>query len=590
LTDFRPFRNWRDGLLCLIVILVIGVPRSLALDRYVTADESKWLTRAGTFYWALAHGNLAATFVREHPGVTIMWAGMLVYLRDYPGYPEDAPGSIRDSRNEIILRQHGYSPIQMLAAGRLIVVLLITLVLAIAFWLTVRLVGRWPAALGFLLIGFDPFHLGLTRLLHPDGLMSNLMLLSLLAFLAFLASRRRSDLLISSVAAGLAWLTKSPAFFLAPFVGLLVAIVLAWRGLNRLPRLRAFFSFLIPLLRDKQVFGFRWAFSSLVIWSLVGWLVFFLLWPAMWVNPLSSLRGVLSQAETYADEGHSTAIFFNGQALMGNPGKRFYPINYLWRTTPVVLVGLGLAGLGFFLLRNDTSQSASRWTAAALVLFAAAFIIFMTIGSKKFDRYILPIFAPLDLVAGIGWAMAARWLAARLASLWKPGRLANDARARPDWLAVSLSLVFLVLPVAGQGLYSLPTYPYFLSYYDPWMGGSAKAPQVMMIGWGEGIDQAARYLDAKPNSADLKVMSWYPEGSFSYFFDGETIFTHPEWKETQKILLTTDYVVVYIHQWQRDLPFPKMLKYLSKLKPEHVIVVNGIEYVQIYKIPKDAKP
>ena len=54
-----------------------------------------------------------------------------------------------------------------------------------------------------LFIAFDPFTISLSRLLHLDGLVSALMLLSLLAFMRFLyQSRRWLDLLVSAVAAG----------------------------------------------------------------------------------------------------------------------------------------------------------------------------------------------------------------------------------------------------------------------------------------------------------------------------------------------------------------------------------------------------
>jgi len=51
-----------------------------------------------------------------------------------------------------------------------------------------------------------------------------------------------------------------------------------------------------------------------------------------------------------------------------------------------------------------------------------------------------------------------------------------------------------------QALSALQTFPYFFSYYNPLAGGSSRAPQVMMIGWGEGMDQAARYLNQKPDA------------------------------------------------------------------------------------------
>jgi hypothetical protein len=112
----------------------------------------------------------------------------------------------------------------------------------------------------------------------------------------------------------------------------------------------------------------------------------------------------------------------------------------------------------------------------------------------------------------------------------------------------------------------------------------------MMIGWGEGIDQAARYLNAKPGAADMQVMSWYPDGVFSYIFNGRTIGVESEWELTEPVMLDSDYVVTYIHQWQRHLPFPEMLKLLSRGTPEKVIYLDGIEYVRIYNLNKVVSP
>jgi len=210
----------------------------------------------------------------------------------------------------------------------------------------------------------------------------------------------------------------------------------------------------------------------------------------------------------------------------------------------------------------------ATWPAAALVLFALLFTVFMTFGSKKFDRYLLPIYAPLDLVAGIGWVITAGWLGERI-YLRKAGLI---------------FLILLVTIVCGQAIGALQTYPYYLSYYNPLMGGSAQAPKVMMIGWGEGIDQAARYLNGKPDAERMRVISWYPDGSFSYFFKGETLGAAPEWEQTEPIVFGSDYVVTYIHQWQRGLPFPEMLAYFSEQTPEEVISLNGLEYAQIYNM------
>jgi hypothetical protein len=547
--------GWLSGLLLAVLVLAIWAPRGLALDRFVTVDEPKWLARSGNFYLALSNGDLEGTFTREHPGVTVTWAGLIGFLWRYPAYPGETPGRLTES-GEIadVLKEHNKQPIEVLEAGRIVMVLAITVVLMAAFHAAVRLFGFLPALIGFLLIAIDPFHIGLSRLLHLDGLMSSLVVLSLLTFLTYLhRGRRLRDLVLSGMAAGLSWLTKSPAFILVPVVGLL-SLVEFGREVMKARRTRWI-----------DVWPVVW---PLMLWGGIGSLIFVLFWPAMWVNPVSVLQRVFAEAEVYATEGHSSEIYFAGKVITGDPGWRFYPVTYLWRSTPVVLLGLGLWLVGSLSRYQSSKMKQATWPAAALVLFALLFAIFMTFGSKKFDRYLLPIYMPLDLVAGIGWVMAAGWLGERI----YPQK------------AGLIFLILLVTIVSGQAIGALQTYPYYLSYYNPLMGGSAQAPRVMMIGWGEGIDQAARYLNGKPDAEQMRVTSWYPDGSFSYFFKGETLGVAPEWEQTEPIVFGSDYVVTYIHQWQRGLPFPEMLAYFSKQTPEKVISLNGLEYAQIYNM------
>jgi len=108
----------------------------------------------------------------------------------------------------------------------------------------------------------------------------------------------------------------------------------------------------------------------------------------------------------------------------------------------------------------------------------------------------------------------------------------------------------------------------------------------MQIGWGEGIDQAARYLNAKPNAAQLTVYSWYETGCFSYLFEGEShqISSKYEWDEAQvEQFFAADYVVIYIHQGQRKMA-EHLLGYLALQTPEYTVRLNGLEYARIYRL------
>jgi hypothetical protein len=307
-----------------------------------------------------------------------------------------------------------------------------------------------------------------------------------------------------------------------------------------------------------------------LLWTGIAVFTFVLLWPAMWLDPVGVLGRVFAQAFSYAAEGHDSEIFFNGSVLTGDPGWLFYPITYLWRATPAVLAGLALALVAFIFRLPPFEKQEHRRVVAVLASFAVFFGLAISLGAKKFDRYLLPSYAPLDLLAGMGWLAPVKW---------------SWGRSRRWWLRLGASAA-VVLAVGSQMFLSIQTHPYYLSYYNPLMGGSKKAPEVMMIGWGEGLDQAARYLDAIPGAAGLRVMSHYPDGSFSYFFRGITVDLLNSWEGIDSEQLAgVDYVVLYIHQWQRRRPDPALLEYFASQQPEYVARINGLDYASVYKIP-----
>jgi len=568
--------------------LIFWLPRGMNLDHFVTADEPKWLARSGNFYYALANGRLADTFTREHPGVTVMWAGTLGFLWRYPEYASEKPGVLTDSTQiEQVLRANNVEPLDVLYGGRVFIVLAVVGSLVISFWLTTRLIGLWPSVFGYLLIAFDPFFTGLTRVLHLDALMSSFMLLSILAFLNYLQTylHNRRDrkrwiyIFISGLAAGLSWLTKSPALFLVPFIGLvdLVFLVFQWYQTRKISR-TDFWEIVLASLG----------------WVVIGCSLFILLFPAMWVIPWQVLKRIFAEATISASGGHTTTVFFDGRLISGDPaiphypqkfqgnyyyplsylGHRFYPLVYLWRTTPVILLGLVLLTVNLVIKQKSTRISNTIWTVGVLVIFVGIFTLFMDIGAKKFDRYLLPIFPPLDLLAGLGLAMTAGWV-------WR------KLKYHPFRVLIFLGISLIIL---WQMVGSTITFPYYLSYYNPLMGGGEKAPDVMMVGWGEGLDQAARLLNNTSGSTELKVLSYYPDGCFSYFFNGETVHAAAEWDETSERVAMVDFVVTYIHQWQRQLPFSEMLDYFQNQTPWTVITINGIEYAQIYDMREVTPP
>jgi hypothetical protein len=326
----------------------------------------------------------------------------------------------------------------------------------------------------------------------------------------------------------------------------------------------------------------------LVGWGLLAALVFVLLWPAMWVKPIHTLANVFKVAIGYAEEGHESSMFFNGHIYLN--GKisdiRFYPINFLWRTTPIVLLGLLIApamlikknpaprlesAWRFQSLRkrnNNSSMDSGKWAILALFLFALGFGAFMTIGLKKFDRYMIPSIASLDLIAGVSLVWLVECIGQRLRDSWR----------------TTVTGTLLLGLVAVQAMLAWGAFPYFFSYYNPLLGGTPQAARVVQIGWGEGLDQAARYINEKPNANRLRVMAWYGDSSFLFFSKSPYYSLNSDWTDVERdYFQKANYVVIYIHQLQRNIP-AELLDKLKGLKPEYSVWIDGLEYARVYKI------
>ena len=547
-----------------VVIAFLMIPRTLRLDSGVTVDEPLWLMRSANFYQALSVRDFKNTYQKEHPGVLVTWAGTAGFLRQYPDIVKKVDYQFHGLPNfYFFLRNHLVDAVDVLASGRLFTVLLIVIASVLTFWYCLKLFGLIPALLGILLIALDPFTISLSRLLHLDGLVSALMLLSLLAFMRFMyQSRRTLDLLVSAVVAGLSWLTKSPAFFLIPFIGALVLLNLiqSWRR---------------PDQRNARVI---WSsVKPVLLWLFVACLIFVLLWPAMWVNPIWTLRQVFTQAADYAVEGHDHSTFFNGTIyLSGDLAWYFYPVSFFWRITGVVSIGIFLAILSLFLPKILKLTEEQKRYLLVLLAFSILFTIFISLSLKKFDRYQLPIQGPMILIAALGWYTIIQAVSRGLTKI---------ASARTATIGTWAILTCLVL-VQSTGVFS--TYPYFYNYYNPLLGGIQRAKEVMMIGRGEELEQAAEYLNAKPHVRKLKVISWYNEGSFTYFFHGTSKFMDDNISLEQ--LQQADYVVLYFLQMQRQLPSPKILAYFQTLTPEYTVTIDGFDYAWVYNMKQAGEP
>ncbi|MBK9713517.1 MAG: glycosyltransferase family 39 protein [Kouleothrix sp.] len=569
----RLLGRWRAArvpISALLVFLLALAPRALAVGRFLTIDEAyHWFERGRLFLRAIRGADWAATNLVGHPGVTTMWLGASGFMTHYT------------------LSAWGLAawpdPDLLRVLVRLPVALVTSLCVALSYALLRRLVPARLALLAALFWAGDPFLVAHSQILHVDALLTSFMTLALLAgLLAFrlddsevAGPRLRWGMLIGSGGAtGLALLTKSPSVVLAPMLGL-IALVAAWRrrkAKDQGPRTKDQATTGHPIMSARQLVSSLWPLVILpmLAWGLCVLLVWFALWPAAWLDPIGAIRSIVRQAADDGGSPHGWGNFFLGRAV-ADPGPLFYPVAIALRLTPWSLIGL-VAAVPAAALAWRRGQARRGLPLIVLAIFCLLFGAAMTLGPKKFDRYALPIFPTLDLIAAFGML----WLWDTLRRGVRRGAPAatSDSRERPATAAAGLLLAVLVL-AANLAWH----HPYEMAYYNQLLGGGPVAATLIPVGWGEGLEQAGDYIRSRPDGAALPVATWYQPALQPY------VSAHVS--KLAQVLSPgqVGYAVLYIDQEQRRNE-PEVIDMLrAQLKPIHTVRINGIDYAKIYQIP-----
>jgi hypothetical protein len=314
-----------------------------------------------------------------------------------------------------------------------------------------------------------------------------------------------------------------------------------------------------------------------LLWLAATLAVVFIFWPAMWVAPVETVQTAFLLGFQYSTGPHAKGVFFLGQSV-ADPGPLFYPVTWLYHTSPLVMLGL----VGFLIawstqgwrnrvkMQGNPNQIPIPPTAISrylplILLFVLGYYLLMSLGEKKQERYFLPVYPWLDFVAAVGLVAIANYLLSHFTP--------HVSRNMQYAIGFLLALIFLI-----NGYLVAVSFPYYLTYYNPLLGGIKSAAKVITIGWGEGLDVAADYLNQHANSNETRVSSWY-ESTFAPFYDGPSISYS---KEKGKVL-AGDYAVFYINQTQRRFPDDVLFDYFEeRFKPVETITLAGLDYAWIY--------
>ncbi len=382
-----------------LALLVIALAtRAVGLGSFSWPDEITWLQRGAAFVTALERGDLADTYLTDHPGVVPMWGfGGALYLRTLVTGDRTALDALA-----AVAREADTPPDipsaeipALLATAAWFTVVVTSLTVVAAYLLLIPLLGRGGAALAGLFLALDPFFLTQSRVVHVDGLLASFMLLSVLSLLVyFKRPDRRRYLFLSGVMAGLAMLTKTPSLFLVP----LTLLAFGVHALLEFGSHRDFRSLKLGRLA-----------GAFVLWLATMYATFLALWPAAWFRPLF-LTYRLYRASRWGTLVSHGSNFFLGRPV-DDPGPLFYWVVLPFRLSPLVLILL-LAGLVLLVVAVRAYKRTRR--DLRLPVVALAFVCFL-------------------YGDGVAGGQEGRPLsAARLSRRRRAGRLGAGGTNRPD--------------------------------------------------------------------------------------------------------------------------------------------------------------
>jgi len=351
-------REKREGLLSLFFLAMIFLPRLIMLDAFFVQDEHLWLNRSLLYVDAFANGQWAAMIeyppFSAHPGVTLLTTAgpVLARYRALHGLPQSfTHWSPEEQRRSAVWARA--------TTG------VLTGLTLLATFFTLRRLRMFSSAPGWagatvLVLAWEPWVLGMSRVVHLDGILALFLVLAIAASLLAWEQERRSDIFLAGVWWGLAFLTKVPALMILPFA-------------------------LLPFfLRPPPLW--RRIVRDLVLWGLGAVTIVVAIWPPMWVHPIKTIVYVIKRAffhvqnpEAYFWPGVHPPFFVFGLSAIAFIGCLLYIIVRAWNLFQkrehiriTVFDILLIAGLFFGFSLVYTQGDHPRRNVPALALLAAA--------------------------------------------------------------------------------------------------------------------------------------------------------------------------------------------------------------------------
>lgn len=419
-------------ILIVVLFFTARIPQ-LGVD-IINADSARWHARSINFLNSVKKGDYKNTYQHNQPGVILMWvesARLLIFKTEL--------------NTEKLNDSHFY--IANNISSKTFLVIILGLLFTVSLYLLSNIFNNGVALIYGLIYSTEPFVIGIDRFFHVTSLETQLLFISMLLFIIYHKNSKKNHLIFSLIFYTLALLTKTSTLIILPvYISLLL-----YRFIN---------------FKNKDIF-----------YLIIIPVVYFVLFPAMWVDPLF----VLSKLNS----GVTNAISTDIRSVTYNYILSFiyYPLVLVFRASPVLLISLFFTPLLFLKSQKNRIESIIP------LLFITVYYFAFSIAVKKIDRYLLTIFPQLILLAGI--------------FIYS--------------LKIKFRICVLILFIISFLFFSYQYFPVYSAYYSPILFGSRGANRLgIYTNSGQYFFQATDYLNN--NYSNLFVFNQYNKESFHYSF------------------------------------------------------------------------
>jgi len=510
-------------LVVIFSLLFIATRLPRLADDVINPDAVLWHSRSEQFVVGIKYGQFEKTYQHYHPGVTLMWiVGSSVEI-------------FKQLSGITVYNSDTYQTFDLVAKSTLIFVQLALSILVIYF--LSKLTGFYKSFLVISLFSFEPFFLGNSRILHLDVLSTLLVFLGLIFAFENLRDRKFSKSIITGLLLALSFLTKSIC------IGALFYVI---------------FYYFFHLIEEKNN---KKEILRMSIFILVSFIFFtFLFFPALWKDPMYYLfEMIFGEGERVGmREGHRQ-VFLGEKKMDG--GLLFYPLVTLLKMSPFTIIGI--ISFIFFKIKSRVCfikilkniKQSFQGLGLYLVVFYLGYILFMTVASKKIDRYIIFMYPLFAYLSYSGFKMAWDYI--------KNKRLYS-------FILVLTFLLFVILPI-------FKIFPWYFTYTSPVFGSTTNANGIIgQKSFGVGVIELKNVILEKyrDSGEDEPKLGFYDTQPIRAIYPNSKIFDVRVYGPSSYDLL--------VLTMNEEMPEKVLKNNDYKFEKDHSIWINGLEYWRIY--------